>query len=101
MSTVVVVIGPQTTAGSKCTSLAINGNEQPTNLEIIMVTNNVDETNKATSEMFAYKLPAKSLTESVLMMPTHISNISQPNENTQTMVAMIEATLNSFQITRP
>ena len=53
MSTKVVVIGPHITAGSSLTNLAKNGREQPTNLEIIMVTNNVPATNEATKHVYA------------------------------------------------
>ena len=44
ISTTVVVIGPHITAGSNFINLAKNGKEQPTNLEIIMVTNKVAPT---------------------------------------------------------
>ena len=79
----------------------MNGKEQPTNLEMMIVTNNVEETSKATRAIFPYKLPAISLTDSVLIIPTDISNINQPNENAQTIKAMIVATRNSFQMTLP
>ena len=50
ISTVVVVIGPQTTAGSNLTNFAKNGSEQPTNLEMMIVTNNVEDTSNATKD---------------------------------------------------
>ena len=43
-----MVKGPHITAGSSLNALAMNGSKQPTNLAIIIVTNNVPETKPAT-----------------------------------------------------
>ena len=103
ISTIVVVIGPHMTAGSSLISLAKNGNEQPTNLEITIVINKVIATSPAIIdlEIFISKVGNLANKESVFTMPTDISNISQPNEKIETIAPITAATLNSFQITFP
>ena len=103
MSTIVVVIGPHITAGSSLINLAKNGNEQPTNLEIIIVMNNVIATKPAIIAILAVpsNLGNWDISEEVSTIPTAISNINHPNENNETINPIIAETRNSFQTTLP
>ena len=99
-----MVIGPQTTAGSSLIFLAKNGKEQPTNLEINMVTNRVEATSNATIAIAAWISPSfnralLSLMLVVSIIPVDISTMSHPKAKQDTTPAIIKATRISFHIT--